>query len=151
MLTFLLVATVAAVVVWTHVLDQHSLRAKPTATCPSVPAISSIGIRVYNSTQRTGIAGDASALLRARGFDVLATGNDPTSRRVRGTAQIRYGAAGKDAASIVAAAVPGATLVADGRAGQTVDVALGPAYRSVASAAAITAEHRALQKRDHCS
>lgn len=151
MLTFLLVFVVAGVMVWNHVLHQHPARNQPAANCPSVPTISAIGVRVYNSTQRTGIAGDVSKVLRARGFDVLATGNDPTSHKVRGTAQVRHGVAGKEAASIVAAALPGATLVSDGRAGGTVDIALGPAYRSVAPASVIAAQRRALQKKAHCS
>lgn len=149
---FILVFAVAAGAVWWRIFEQDANSAAKAAACASARPTApvnldphTIEVRVYNATSRSGIAGVASVGLRQRGFDVVATANDPTHRTVTGIAEVRYGSAGAAGAQLVAAAVPGATLVSDRRSDAAVDVALGPKYHSLATPAAIREALRRLR------
>jgi hypothetical protein len=140
MVVFILVFAIAATVVWWRVISSDSQQGKhPSCAASSNSALSThdVQVRVYNSTSRSGLAAGASKDLRSRGLDVIATANDPTTRKVTGVAEIRYGATGSAQAKVLLAALPGATLVRDRRTDATVDVALGPHFHAVAPAAAI--------------
>jgi len=78
--------------------------------------------------------------LRRRGFSIAATSNDPLadSRQVLGVGELRYGGLGARQAQLVSWQFPGIRLAEDPRTDAVVDVAIGPAFRSLASAAQVT-------------
>lgn len=113
--------------------------------CPSptvtAAAAEDVTLRVLNSTDRRGLAGAVAAELRERGFDVSQVANDAADVTVEESAQVRHGPEALLAARTVAAQIPGAVLVDDGREGFVVDLSLGTAYQNLASvdeAAALT-------------
>lgn len=149
LVVFILIFAVAAGAVWWRIFsdDSHS----STAACSSSQVSQAdlnphdISVRVYNATNRSGLAGKVTTGLQQRGFVVIATANDPTRRTVTGIAEIRYGSAGAAAAQLVASVVPGATMVSDRRTDAAVDVALGPKFSSLATSADIRAAVRRLR------
>lgn len=140
-LVLLLGLSVLAGVVWLRVLDRVDAGATPAAagcgTRPGTAVDSRVELRVYNSTAREGLARSVSEQLRGRGFVVIATANDPLIdlRDVRGSAEVRYGPRGAKQAELVRRQVPGAKLFRDAREDAVVDLALGPAYKRLATAA----------------
>jgi hypothetical protein len=140
MVVFILVFAIAATVVWWRVINTDNGKAKhPACTASSASTLTAhdVQVRVYNATSRSGLAAGVSKDLRSRGLDVIATANDPTTRKVTGVAEIRYGSSGAQQAKLLKAAVPGATLVRDRRTDATVDVALGPHFHQIATAPVI--------------
>jgi hypothetical protein len=127
--------------VWLKVLDRVDAGASPAAACGPEPTgaldARRVQVRVYNSTAREGLARSVSDQLRSRGFVVLSTANDPLIdiRDVRGVAEIRYGPEGVRQADLIRRQVPGATVFRDAREDAVVDLALGPAYKRLATAA----------------
>lgn len=108
----------------------------PTTT---VPPQAKFTVNVYNSSGRSGAAGDMSRSLRTRGFSLGSVGNDPYKKKLRGAGEIRYGSAGEDLAKrYVVTLLPDAKLVPDGRNGTTVDVAIGQEMKIVPTAAETT-------------
>jgi hypothetical protein len=59
--------------------------------------------------------------------------NDPTSREVTGTGEIRYGARGADAAAFLGAFLPGSGEYLDTRATEQVDLVIGPEFAALAT------------------
>ena len=140
MAVFVLVLVVTAFAVWSRVLSDHAADEKLKARCAAAPpplTINTVQVRVYNSTDRTGLAARTTETLRKRGFDVVATDNDPTARKVKAVGEVRYGDGTKRRAQLLQAAVPGTKLVHDSRDSSVVDLALGPKYRAVATMEAI--------------
>jgi len=142
MVIFILVFAIAATVVWWRVLTNDGKSGKHPVACASNSKSSGLSahdvqVRVYNATEKEGLAAGVSKQLRARGLAVLTTANDPTTRKVRGVAEIRYGVAGAGQAKLLQATLPGATLVRDRRTDATVDVALGPHYHALAKTTVI--------------
>ncbi|HET8582255.1 MAG TPA: LytR C-terminal domain-containing protein [Jatrophihabitans sp.] len=142
--------------VWWRVLNRgtsgataaHCPTPSPSTSAPvtaTLPAPTSINLTVLNSTNRTGIAGKARAALVADGFKVpAAAGNDTAfHNKIPGVAEIRYGPAAKQAASVVLYYVPGAKLVPNASKTSTVVVSLGAKYRSIATPAAAAAAMKA--------
>jgi hypothetical protein len=111
------------------------------ATVPT--AAKAVRVKVFNSTQRAGLAGSVATQLRARKFTVLETGND-TNKVVTSSAEIRYGAAGAGGAQLLRSYVDGATLVLDTRTDKSVDLVLGLGYRQLAAPAAQVAALKGL-------
>ena len=145
MVMFLVVFFVAAVVVWWRVINNDSHSGKSASACASAARANTltahdVQVRVYNSTERAGLAAIVSGQLQKMGLDIIATANDPTTRKVRGVGEIRYGADGAKEARIIHAALPGATLVEDRRTDSTIDLALGPSYHALAKPQAVTQE-----------
>jgi hypothetical protein len=103
-----------------------------------------VQVRVYNSTDREGLARTVSAQLRGRGFVVVATANDPLVdiRQVRGSAEVRHGPEGAKQAELVRRQVPGARLFRDVRDDAVVDLALGAGYRRLSTAAELAKAQR---------
>jgi LytR cell envelope-related transcriptional attenuator len=110
---------------------SHSPSAESTAG--KVPKPKSITLNVYNSTTRKGLARTTSTLLAKRGFTIGNVANDPAPKPVKTVAEVRYGPAGVLAARVVAAEVVGAKLVEDKRTSSDVDLALGAAFKHLAS------------------
>ena len=138
--------------VWWRVINRSSGHTSDSASkpaCPSassstqtLPAPATITVQVLNATTKKGVAGKARAAFIADGFkSPSAAGNDVTKKinKIKSPGEIRYGPTGKAGASLVRYYLPGAALVATKSKNATVVVALGTAYRGVASQAAVTA------------
>jgi hypothetical protein len=100
-------------------------------TCtPSAPlAPKQIRVRVYNGSSRNGLARTVGAQLKALGFVVQETGNDPIEAKVTTAVEVRFGEsgelAGKTASAYFAGKVGQRT---DDRTNEVVDVVLGPKF-----------------------
>ena len=136
--------------VWLRVLDRVDAGAAGAAPCAPATAEQqdprTVKVRVYNATTRDGLARAVSAQLRERGFAVVTTTNDPLAdrRRVTGTAEIRYGSRGTTQAKLLRSHVPGVKVYKDARKDAVVDVALGPGYRRLATAAELARGRQAI-------
>lgn len=140
----LTVLVVLAVIVWWNVFTGTDNATGTTAAIKCRPKVtdelgglepSAISVRVYNSTDRTGLAGQSSDELSQRGFDVAETANDPTNREVAGVGEIRFGQKGAQRAVYLSFEMPGAVLVRDTRSDDTVDIVLGPDFQGFADPA----------------
>ena len=98
--------------------------------------LSATQVRVYNANGERGQAATVAADLSEYGFasapDVQ-VGNDPVylDQNMQCQGQIRFGPNGTAAASTVWLAAPCAELIQDGRADDTVDLALGTYFTSL--------------------
>lgn len=102
---------------------------------PIPPRPEKIQVDVYNTTFRSGLAGDAGEQLSQRKFNIGRTGNDPQlSFLPDDVAVIRYGEDGFDAAKVLAQHVPGARLAKVDRAGAKLDLVLGNHYQALTPA-----------------
>ena len=112
-------------------------------TCPPATAgpltAADVHVNVYNSTSRDGLASTVAQALVRRSFVVGTVANDPLHADVSGTALVRYGTKGAEAAKLVSAQVPKATMHRDKRKSAAVDLVLGDAFRRLAPAAVPTA------------
>jgi LytR cell envelope-related transcriptional attenuator len=145
-LILLVALSVLTLVVWWRVMHRGSDEAAARG-CQSVPTLAAIALdprtvklRVYNATDRVGLAKKVADALRKRGFSIGATSNDPLggSRKVQGVGELRYGPGGANQALLTSLYFPGIKLSQDPRTDKVVDVAIGPAYRAVATAAQVT-------------
>ncbi|CAN5133956.1 hypothetical protein BH20ACT5_BH20ACT5_20790 [soil metagenome] len=135
-LIFLLVLAVLALGVWWRVLQGDlAQQAAAEESCTTAPAASaaaidpaSVRIRVYNATDRTGLANAIGTELGVRGFTVAEIANDNVEREVLGIGEVRHGPRGGDQARLVAAHFLGLTPVRDTRADGSIDVAVGPDF-----------------------
>ena len=141
-------------VVWWRVLHRStdSTTAAPVRpTCAPTPSAaasatrtiappSSVTVAVLNSTQRSGIGAKARATLIQDGFKVPMNAANDTSGTIASTAQIRYGPADADAATLLGYYFPGATLVRTRTTSAVVTVSLGQKYTAVATPAAVSVE-----------
>ena len=141
-LAFLLALSLLTALVWWRVLHRSdsakaastpsSCSASPTPSLTVVPAPGSVTVNVLNSTSKTGLAAQVTALLATAGFKTGTPSNDETARApVTGIAEIRYGPAGVGAARLLLFYVPGSVLVEDTRTDASVDLALGAKYTAV--------------------
>lgn len=147
-LAFLTVLVLIAVVVWWKVLGAaNDDNGKNNAACgpqitESVTTMDpkTVRVRVYNATERSGLARQVSTVLKQKKFTVLSSSNDPLAdtRKVDGVAEIRYGDKGQQQALLISFWFPGAKLVSDSRKDAIVDVAIGPAYKAVATDAQVS-------------
>jgi hypothetical protein len=158
-LGFLLALTVLTSIVWWRVLHRHEAdtatgpqtAASQRASCNSagkqivLPAVKNVSIRtVLNASQRDGLAAKVRDDLRARGFGVVDVATD--TQPLDAVAQIRYGKAGKSAATLLSYYLTGATLAEANRADAAVDVVLGKKFTAVATPAAVTKAIAAAKK-----
>lgn len=120
-------------VVWAIVTDDQT--GTTAAGCNTVqtdiPEPKAVKVRVYNGTDEAGLAAQVATTLKKRGFQVLATGNDPQGEPVTQTAQIRYGPTGAGAAQLLQATVKDSVIVDDGREDASVDVVIGIDYKAL--------------------
>lgn len=112
-----------------------SKTAEPTCTPTiSTPPQGRFTVNVYNSSTRSGAAGELSESLRSHGFTLGTVGNDPYEKELTDAGEIRFGEAGEELAKEhVAPLVPDANLVPDGRTGTSVDIAIGEQMKPVPS------------------
>jgi len=139
-LVFLLVLALAALVVWWNVFDtEGELEAQEAQACASASAAppsldpTTVSLRVFNATDKGGLAQEVAATLQERGFVVEEIANDPTEREVTGVGELRHGPRGNEAAAYVALFLPGAGDFPDTRATATVDFVIGPDFAGLAS------------------
>ena len=98
----------------------------PDDTLP--PTSDTIAIRVYNATDRVGLAGQAAAELTARGFVILESANYPVE--IATGAWISFGEAGIAGAYALAAHIEAGVpaLVLDTRSDASIDLILGQTW-----------------------
>jgi hypothetical protein len=123
-------------VVWAIAQDDQSKPSTQANSClneakvqTAIPPAASVKLRVFNATDRSGLANSAKTQLIAAGFRNITTGN--ASDAVEATAEVRYGAAGVGAAYLVRAHVKNSTAAPDDRKDATVDLILGNDYTTV--------------------
>ncbi len=110
--------------------------AQQTTTAPTAQALQpgDVTVNVYNASGQVGLARRTADALTARGFTVDAVDNDPEQAVVAHSADIRYGEAGKAAASLLRRTFPDAELVKDARESAEVDLVLGTAFEELPAA-----------------
>jgi hypothetical protein len=96
-------------------------------------------LNVYNSTQRHGLAANAAAQLKSRGFVIGQVTNDPLKANLSISAQVRGAKSQAAEERQVAAEVPGAQIQTDSRTDPSVDLVLGSGFTSLASTQQATA------------
>jgi hypothetical protein len=139
-LIFLLVLALAALGVWWKVMQQHEAEtvaeeracASAEAAPPSLDP-TTVQVRVFNATDKAGLAQTVAAQLQQRGFTVTEIANDPTDREVTGVGELRYGVAGRDVARFVRLLLPEAGDYGDTRSDARVDLVIGPDFTELAS------------------
>lgn len=138
-LVFLLVLALAALAVWWNVFDtegeQEAEQAQACASASAAPPSlepNTVTLRVFNGTDRGGLAQEVAAALQERGFVVEEIANDPTEREVTGVGELRHGPRGNEAADFVRLFLPQAGDFPDTRATATVDVVVGPDFAGLA-------------------
>lgn len=152
-LAFLAVLVIIAVVVWWRVLgsskhtDASACGPHPSQAIATM-STKSVQVRVYNSTDKDGLAKAVAQALQIRGFTVLTASNDPLQDRVvTGVGEIRYGSQGTQQALLLSFQFPGISLVPDSRTDAIVDLAVGPGYQRIANGDQINeAKQQALAK-----
>jgi hypothetical protein len=97
----------------------------------ALPKPATVTTNVYNATDRAGLARTTAATLKTRGFGIGSIANDPSGKSLTTVGEIRYGAKGKDNATLMRFYVVGATLVLDQRTDATIDVVLGAKYKGI--------------------
>jgi len=137
-LAFLGVLVLVAIVVWWQVLGSgHKTDASACGPRVSDAMISltarDVQVRVYNATDKSGLAKTVADGLKRRGFVILTATNDPLGRPVPGVGEIRYGESGAQQALYVSFRLPGSKLVPDSRTDAVVDVAVGAGYEKLAT------------------
>lgn len=144
-LIFLVVLAVAAAAVWWYVIRQEDAHvAQQKAACATVSAAApsldpaSVTLRVYNATDTAGLATTVANALKQRGFTVGEIANDTSGREVTGVGELRHGSLGKKNADFVRLFIPGAGDYPDTRADDTVDVVIGPDFKTLASPDEVT-------------
>ncbi len=109
------------------IIGNAPLPGAAAATTSPNPPLTPQGIKIQvlngGDTQQ-GIAGQTSQALKEQGFDVINGGN---SHNVPATV-VKYAAADKDKAQLLASAVPRATLQEDDSANGAIELVLGPNF-----------------------
>jgi hypothetical protein len=140
-LIFLLGLSLLTALVWWRVIHRSdSGHPKASRTCRGtsstvVPAPGAVSLNVLNSTNRAHLARTVATTMSKLGFHVASYGNDDPNVVVSGVAEIRYGTAGTQAATLVSFYLPGATLVPTNRADSLVVVSLGTKFTAVRTTA----------------
>lgn len=105
-----------------------------------------VNVRVYNATDRTGLAAAVAEELGSRGFTVAEVANAPDDEAVAAPALVRSGPQGEGHARAIWAQVPGATYEVDDRDGVSVDLLLGEGFEALVSAEEAQARAAALDE-----
>jgi hypothetical protein len=144
----MLVLALIAMVVWWKVIKDSSDPTNTAGSCQTKPTVDalklapkSVKIRVYNATEKAGLAKGVADALHKKGFVISTTGNDPlaSSRDVAGVGELRYGPTGANQALLISLYLPGVKLSEDPRTDAVVDFAIGPEYKSLANTAQFNA------------
>jgi hypothetical protein len=142
-LAMLVVLFMAAGITWWKVLHRADGTAAAAGGCltPTPKGLAldprKVKVRVYNGTDKAGLAKTVADGLHKRGYAIATTGNDPLAevRKVAGVGELRYGKSGTDQAVLLSMQFPGITPVEDPRTDAVVDIAVGPTYKTLPSAA----------------
>jgi hypothetical protein len=102
-----------------------------TTPTPTAAAVADTSVRVFNATNRRGLALNVARDLQHRGFLVAMWDNDPTAAGMKPAAEVRYGPDGLLHARTVAAQVNGPVelVLQETRQGSTVDLVLGTTFQ----------------------
>jgi hypothetical protein len=165
-LAFIGALSLLTALVWFRVLHRsdgtppqtsstHSACPSPSASSstPAAPTVlpvpGKVSVVVLNSTNRNGIAGKTTKVLRKDGFNTGKATDDSDSYGGHGliktVGEIRYAANQLPSATLLSYYFPQAKMVGTDSSGPTVYVALGAKFKKVASPKKV---HRALN-RDH--
>ncbi|WP_123788335.1 LytR C-terminal domain-containing protein [Phytoactinopolyspora halophila] len=124
---------------WNNVIpsEDDDVATEASVACVEVvpseaPAPDAIELNVYNSTDERGLARRVADEMGSRGFVIMNVANDPLERAIEGPAEVRTHPDQHDAAGVVAAVVPGAEVLSDEQADETVDLVLGEAFDGLA-------------------
>jgi hypothetical protein len=117
----------------------------PSAAPPSVlPVPDKVSVLVLNSTQRKGLAGAATKVLKKQGFKTGLPVDDASTYGghglIKGVGEIRYGSAALASATLLSYYFPSASLKATDSSTATVMVSLGAKFKKVAAAAEVQRE-----------
>lgn len=118
---------------WHHASPHRAASPPP---CPDrqstvqLPPRSSVHVAVRNATLHTGLATRVAHELRRRQLHVTSVGN--TAFRGKGIATVRYSADRRSQAEVVAAQIPGTTLMQQSGHGR-LELDLGPRFHGLAS------------------
>ncbi|MFN0280748.1 MAG: LytR C-terminal domain-containing protein, partial [Kineosporiaceae bacterium] len=122
---------------WPFGDDTPAAQPCPAPTRTAVDA-KGITLRVYNASNKNGLARSVSATLKKRGFTITEISNDPLEAKVPSAAVLRHGPAGLDTARTVAVHVEGkVAYVDDGRVSQSVDLVLGTKFTKLRTTAQV--------------
>lgn len=112
----------------------------PSTTPTGAPVLQAIDVtvNVYNATARPGLAANTASALRDRGFTIGETANDPVDRAIPGIAEIRASSATTPGVLLLIQYVPGATIVPDGRTGDSVDLVTGETFGQLVDPVSLT-------------
>lgn len=112
-----------------------NLLGKPEVVCVPErvvgPDRDSFKIKLQNSNDTAGLAGNVAGTLEDRGFVISDVSNADDRVYVKGAATIYHGKDGRDSALLVQQQIPGSKLWFDGRQGKDVNVILGYGYREL--------------------
>ena len=97
-----------------------------------LPSTAQVTTNVYNATDRAGLAASTAEQLQVRGFVIGTIANDPLSKTITASAEIRHGPSGERSARLMSLYIPGSVLVNDGRKDATIDTVLGAGFTAVA-------------------
>lgn len=122
-----------------HPAKPAAAPACPATTTSSTLTPADVTVNIYNTTGRKGLARDTATRLRDLGYLVATVSNDPLHQAVAGTALVRYGPSGAEAARVAAGLVRGAALQRDGRPDSSVDLVLGAKFTGLSTSPAATA------------
>ncbi|MCV7076720.1 envelope integrity protein Cei [Mycobacterium szulgai] len=113
-------------------LGEQVQRSEMTDVSPA--KLSDTKVRVLNASGRGGQAADIAGALQDLGFAQPTSANDPlyAGTRLNCQGQIRFGTAGQAAAAAVWLVAPCTELFHDSRADDSVDLALGTDFTSLA-------------------
>lgn len=139
------VLVIIAIVVWWRAFNPSKSDNSTEACAPKPkPGVSKMDphkvvVRVYNSTDKAGLAKKVGTDLGKRGFKIENTGNDPIkeTRTVGDVGEVRFGSLGAQQAMFVSFQIPGIKLVRDQRTDAVVDVAIGPKYSRIGTPAEV--------------
>jgi len=152
---FLVALILLTALVWWRVIsrDKSERDASGQSCSPSsastskpttLPPPSAVTLTVLNSTNRTGLATKVATQLKKDGFKIPENAaNDPSGKQIAGIAEIRYGQAGADGATLLSYYLPGATLVHTTSADSTVVLSLGAKYKALTAQKDVTAKLKA--------
>ena len=127
---------------FTEVEDPNKVTTPCIADGAKATDLTSITVNVYNATNRTGIAGEASKDLGTLGVTVAQTQNWSGETKVSESARIVTGSRGINAAYTIAQYIPKSVVQYDASMNdETVSVVLGTGYNEIVDAAKVKSDN----------
>jgi hypothetical protein len=117
---------------WWTIGGEHQRATRVPCPAQTSAQPDEVRVRVYNASDRFGLARQVARELQARGYTVVSIGDDPVGTPVRGSATVRFGQPGRLAAKSIGAQVVGPLgWEDDKRSSTSVDLVLGPGYKTM--------------------